>query len=792
MLVFLPLWLALMLLVAGCGSVAEAPDEATPQMQSAATDQPPAATPLPAADLLEQALARREIGDITNAAVDLSTLVNSYPDAPDALQARYYLAESFALRGHWHSAIESFRAFVNDPNAPPDLTAPALFWLARGYEEVGDWNRAIETFDRYRDLQTPLEPYAAARQAALWEALGQVEQAAQAYEYVATSSVQSGERAGSYEKAIAIRLQLGQRADALRLYTDLLELASLPGYRARLLAEAAALADSLGQTDQARAWLREITTTAPATPQAINAVEQLLAANDPALPAADAAQIYFSAEYYTAALPLFDEALAGLPPQSDEAVDLRRLRALALRAQGQFDEALDELAAAAAANPDSQAGLQARLDWIQTLGQSGEVAQAAQAYTDYSHTYSTDWRAPVALDRAIQLRARLGDIDTAMQIRLELGQRFPQSDQASAALNVAAWYYYNNQRYAEARSAWQQLADSGSGYEQARGAFWAGRIASSQQDSEQARALFETAYQADPDSYYGARAAEELSIAPQGQVPLDASIMPDEWQALIEWVDSWAQTDGMQPFNVMQEVAEGGYAQRASALHEVGLHREALGEWNSARDAWAAEPYKLVWLARMAYKNNIPYIALKTGEQLAALAPAEARPLPTTLKRLIYPAPYPELVQTAAHNNNIDPRLFYALLRQESLFNPGATSWVGARGLAQVMPSTGQGIAQNLGVTDFELDDLYRPQVSVRFGAFYIGQRIEDMQGSIHGGLAAYNGGLGNAQRWAGGSAVADADLFTEYIDYPETEEYVKRVYGFYRAYQRLYHLPQE
>jgi soluble lytic murein transglycosylase len=68
---------------------------------------------------------------------------------------------------------------------------------------------------------------------------------------------------------------------------------------------------------------------------------------------------------------------------------------------------------------------------------------------------------------------------------------------------------------------------------------------------------------------------------------------------------------------------------------------------------------------------------------------------------------------------------------------------------------------------------------------------MSSMEGSIHGGLAAYNGGLGNAYRWAGGgSSVADADLFTEFIDYPETETYIKRVYGYYGTYQRLYTLP--
>jgi soluble lytic murein transglycosylase len=115
---------------------------------------------------------------------------------------------------------------------------------------------------------------------------------------------------------------------------------------------------------------------------------------------------------------------------------------------------------------------------------------------------------------------------------------------------------------------------------------------------------------------------------------------------------------------------------------------------------------------------------------------------------------------------------------------------VGARGLAQVMPTTAEGIAQRLNVDGFQDTDLYRPAVSVRFGAFYLSNQIAAMNGSLQAAFAAYNGGPGNAQRWANGDTVADPDVFAENIDYPETRDYVKLVYGYYGAYQELYTLP--
>src|SRR5439155_4738636 len=213
----------------------------------------------------------------------------------------------------------------------------------------------------------------------------------------------------------------------------------------------------------------------------------------------------------------------------------------------------------------------------------------------------------------------------------------------------------------------------------------------------------------------------------------------------------------------------------------VGLQPEAIAEWNEARDAWHDDPLKLYMLARLADQHGVPYIALKAAEDLAMRSLARGfATAPEALRRLIFPTPYGDAVLEQAREHNLDPRALYALLRQESLFNPGATSGAGARGLAQIMPTTAQGIAQNLNLDSFHDDDLYQPALSIRFGAFYLGHQLAAMDDSLQAALAAYNGGPGNAERWAGGTTVTDPDLFTEGIDYDETRGYVKLVYGYY------------
>lgn len=768
-------------LLVGCDVVAGSPEASqAPQPQpSPATQLAPSPTP-PAAELLARARAARSIGDDATVAEELSALLRAHPSSPEADPARLLLAESFAHRGNWSSAAELLRPLADGPLTNP-LHGPALFWLAQAHAASGEHAAAIAAYERYRALGTPIAAYAAVRQAEQHTALGQADEAAAAFAAAATEPIAPSQRAAAYEQAIAQLHAAGRPQEALETYAALIDLATQPAYRARLLAEAIALAGDLGDGERARGWRIELIGAYPDQPQAAVAADELRAAGDAALAPAAAGSIYLAAERWADAIAMLDAAIAQ-EADIEAGVELRRLRGLALRSLGNFPSALAALAEAGAISPNSPAGRRAQLDWIQTLGQSGETERAIQGYREFAAAYPDDALAPEALDRVAQLHERLGDIEGALQARLALGRAYPASAQGRAALHQAGLALFEAGRHAEALEAYLALAEGNSGYERARGAFWAARAARATGDEARAEELFGVASIAAADSYYGARAAEELGTLPAGSYRPAPAPAPADWEALAAWVAGWPGAEEIAPAEPASVLA---HAERARLLDEVGLSGAAQSEWQAGLAQ--ADAAGLVQLAEAAQAAGAADIALRAAEALLQLAPADAAEPPPILARLRFPTPYAELVDRETANFGVDPLLFYALLRQESLFNPTATSWVGARGLAQVMPETGQGIAQNLGVSDFTLDDLYRPVVSVRFGAFYLGQRIRDMEGSAHGALAAYNGGLGNSMRWAGGSNVADPDLFTERIDYPETQGYVKAVYGFYGAYRRLY-----
>ncbi|MCS6887494.1 MAG: lytic transglycosylase domain-containing protein [Chloroflexus sp.] len=737
------------------------------------TTLPATATPIPitAAELWQRALAANAIGDDATTASLLSQLLQLFPMAPEAPQARLLLARSYGDRGNWTSAAELLRPLLADPAAP--FYAPALFLTARAHEAAGLHAEAVAAYNQYEALGTLLAPYATLRAAAQLRALGRLAEAEASYARAASGAMAAGQRAAAYEQAMELAATLGRPADGVAYAREILAFAAQPDYRARILARAAELADAAGDAATARVLRREAIAS-HAGPSAALAADALRAVGDPALDPFAAAQAYRTVERWNDAITMLDLAIAA----EQNAIEALRQRGLARRALGDFAGALADLAAARDRDPNSDAGRQAALDWIQTYGQSGMVAEAAALYRQYAAEWPDDPRAPVALDRAAQLHDRLGDGATATAVRLELGQRYPTTMLGIAALHRVALARFDSGDLAGASEIWSGLAQNGQGIGQALGAFWAGKVARQLGDPA-ATGYFRQALAAVPDSYYAVRAAEELGEIPAGPLPIGAPIDAADWIALAEWVQGWSASAGLP--------ALAGVAERARLLHEVGLDDEARGEWLDGLRQAGEDPARLLELAQHAYQAGATYPALLAAERLARLAPPEATPPPTALLRLRFPTPYAELVQQEATAFGVDPLLFYALIRQESLFNPAATSWVGARGLAQIMPDTGRGIAQNLGVSNFQLDDLYRPYVSIRFGAFYLGRRIKDMNGSWHGALAAYNGGLGNAQRWAGGSVVIDPDRFVEMIDFSETRNYVWAVYAFYGVYRGLY-----
>ncbi len=154
--------------------------------------------------------------------------------------------------------------------------------------------------------------------------------------------------------------------------------------------------------------------------------------------------------------------------------------------------------------------------------------------------------------------------------------------------------------------------------------------------------------------------------------------------------------------------------------------------------------------------------------------------------QLAYQRPFEEHVLAAADKYELDSHLIWAVMREESHFRPYAVSWVGARGLMQVMPATGQDIAQqkNMDIEDKDLTDL---EINIDFGAYYLRQMLNMFDGDVDKALAAYNGGSGNVRRWSRSPLGTTAEDFPTAITFVETREYIAKVLNSYHTYNWLY-----
>lgn len=154
--------------------------------------------------------------------------------------------------------------------------------------------------------------------------------------------------------------------------------------------------------------------------------------------------------------------------------------------------------------------------------------------------------------------------------------------------------------------------------------------------------------------------------------------------------------------------------------------------------------------------------------------------------QLSYPRPYSDTVASASAEFGVDPLLVWAMMREESRFDPEALSGAGARGLMQITPPTQTFTAQQLG-QNFSPGDAFLPQPSIRMGAWYLHYLMTYFKGDTDLALMAYNGGAGSVQSWQKDPMVSNRDDLLRWIGFGETREYVERVSAGYKVYQELY-----
>lgn len=117
------------------------------------------------------------------------------------------------------------------------------------------------------------------------------------------------------------------------------------------------------------------------------------------------------------------------------------------------------------------------------------------------------------------------------------------------------------------------------------------------------------------------------------------------------------------------------------------------------------------------------------------------------------------IISQVSKKHGVDEKLVKALVKQESGFNPQATSHCGAMGLMQLMPATAKGLG---------VEDAYNPVQNVNGGVKYLKSMLNKYNGNVVLALAAYNAGPGAVDKYDG------------VPPYKETQNYVKSILANY------------
>ena len=272
-------------------------------------------------------------------------------------------------------------------------------------------------------------------------------------------------------------------------------------------------------------------------------------------------------------------------------------------------------------------------------------------------------------------------------------------------------------------------------------AFWAARVNLLERRPQQVNRWLGVAA-AYPRTFYGLLARRSLGIS-----------------VTFRWTTPRLQRDAIEAL----AATDGG--RRTLALLRVGQRRLAEGELR-------------LLAARTGTRHAHGIVALAVRARLPALA--------MRLNDWLFPSgagydgaayPLPDWVPPGGFR--IDRALIYAMVRQESRFNPRAKSGAGARGLMQLMPRTASFVARDRRLRGAGKRALFEPELNLKLGQNYIEMLLRDeaIRGNLFLLVTAWNGGPGNLAKWRRTVRHMDDPLFfIESIPARETRNFIERV----------------
>ncbi len=768
----------------------------TPTVTSTQTATPtftPSPTLVPS-DLLAAAHRAKRNGDYRRAQAEFSAaarLPAVGPDADTAIEAAFQAGVCAFLDGSYEQADDLLTRFVQT-YSQDHRVGVAHFYLAETRQERGDLPSAISHYNAYLSAQDVLADLVYRQIGNHYVTLGQYQTAIEAYQHALDKTTDLGQQYDLREQIGQTFSTWGRYDEAITWFSGVIE-RSENVYRLARLWYLTGLAHRLAgrEADALQAFAQAVNGD-PRPGYAHAALVELVQANVP-VNEYQRGLINYHAGSYQAAIAAFERYTASMPDYNGDAHyyaamswfntqsfaaaidECRRmierfssttprwgdawlLQARAWAAQQQWEDAVQVYLDFARANPEHTLAGQALWDAAWLLETNQQMERAAALYASLGNTYPNHAQAGAAWFRSGLCRYRQGDRAGAITAWRELAARYPQSDAGR------------------------------------QGRYWLGKTLWLTDGAKAARAVLKPLADEAPRDYYGLRAAHLL--AQNGRpanwiaTPARLRLVGDEAaerQEAAAWLRTWAgAAQDTDPAIISPNLS--GDIRFRRAVELLGLERrpQARDELDSLRRDLAQSPVQLYQLALFSRDVGLYAVSLRASLNLIALTPGSVLTMPRLIQRLAFPAYFDDLIVAESNAQQLDALLMFALVRQESVFDDQVYSWAGAVGLAQVMPSTGEWIADMMPWPDYRSELLLRPYLNIKFGVWFLARVLTQADNHVMVALAGYNGGPANATRWAA-QANGDPDLFVEVITRSEPQLYVREIYRQYEMYVLLY-----
>jgi len=677
---------------------------------------------------------------------------------------------------------------------PSDTSVPqAHFLRALAFEEIDQDSSALAEYDLYLAKRPGIvDAYVHERAGGALRRLGRPDEAIPRYQEALAAGPLGGPLVLQTKIGVTL-LEADRYSEALAQFDSLFQTSDDASIKATMNYLAGLALEGMGE---AQAAYERYLDSAIHYPEAADAYSGLLILVQAGIPVDDYLRglVDFHAGVYEPARDAFDRAL-----ESSRTAGALYYRGLTLRALGDSASArLDFAAVVSGFSEDPLRPTAWREQAITEWAYLGNYGAAVRTYLDLAAAYPGTETAAQALFDAGRTAERVDDLATAAQTWSRLATEFPSTPLGYRGAFEGGVVHYRLGNSAASRASFETaLSYAAEPAQRAASLLWIGKAQASAGNPDLATEAWRQAAEGDPSGYYSVRAQEILDgldpMQPSGLFDFSTDVTVERAEAEL-WLRRNFPVDGPQPLHELdQALATDPRWVRGEELWRLGLFEQARTELEALRQDVATDPEATYRLMHKLLELRLYRSAIFAARQILTLAgmdDGESLGAPVYFNRIRFGPHFGELILPEAARSGLDGLFLLSVVRQESLFEGFATSFADARGLMQVIPSTGRSIAEQLGwPPGFTEADLYRPHVSVRFGAFYLAQQRDRFEGDLYAALAAYNAGPGNGLIWKA-LAPDDPDLFLEVIRLQEPYDYIRTISEVYAIYRLLYSSP--